>query len=469
MRYLQLLVIRVSAVFLLMLAATNYMLAQNNDSLFIAGLYKEALRDCTSYKILQHLVTEMPGRLCGSESSLKAVEYTAAKMKDMGADTVYTQQIMVRNWKRGPKEEAALFSGGKMVFPVELCSFGMSKSTPPMGIRLLMLEVESIEELQKFPDDSVRGRIVFYNRKMNPENYYTFRSYGDIAVFRSKGVEAAAKKGAAAILVRSSTYSVDSFPHTGVMRYAAGIDSIPALSVCTRDADRISFQLKSNPKARLYVKTGCRNYPDTVSYNVVGEIKGSEFPDQYIVIGGHLDCWDNSPGAHDDGGGCVQSIEIIRLFRAVGYKPRHTIRIVMFMDEEVAQRGAKKYAEEALRKNEKHIAAIESDRGVATPMGFSADMSDTCYEALQQMIEIMEPWGIWLVFKGGSGVDITPLKPQGVPLMAIVPDSQRYFEYHHSANDTFDKVNQREMQLGSASMAALVYMIDKYGWKFKNQ
>lgn len=466
MQYLRLLAIRINVTVMLLCAASGILFSQNTDSVFIAKLYQEALRDCTSFKILQQLVTDMPGRLCGSQSSLKAVDFTEAKMKELGADTVYRQQIMVRNWKRGPKEESALYIGGKMKMPVELCSFGMSKSTPMMGIRLPLIEVESVEQLQAIPDDSVRGKIIFYNRKMNPDNYYTFRSYGDISVFRSKGVEVAAKKGAAAIMARSSTYSIDSFPHTGVMRYAEGIDSIPALSVCTRDADRISFLLKSFHKARLYVKTQCRNYPDTVSYNVIAEIKGSEFPEKYIVVGGHLDCWDNSQGAHDDGGGCVQSMEVIRLFRATGYQPRHTIRVVMFMDEEVAQRGAKKYAEEALRKKEVHIAAIESDRGVATPMGFSADMPDSCYVALQKMTELMKPWGIWLVYQGGSGVDIAPLKPQGVPLMALVPDSQRYFEYHHCANDTWDKVNQREMQLGSASIAALIYLIDKYEWKY---
>jgi hypothetical protein len=250
------------------------------------------------------------------------------------------------------------------------------------------------------------------------------------------------------------------------MRYNDCRDSIPALSICTRDADVLSGLIETSPKGKLTVETFCKTYPDTISYNMIGEIKGSEFPEKIILVGGHIDCWDNSPGAHDDGAGCMQSMEVIRLFREMNYKPRHTIRIVMFMDEEVAQRGAKKYAEMAEKNKEIHIAAIESDRGGATPMGFSADMDDAKYANMVEMVNFLNPWGVWKSIRGGSGVDIAPLKPQGVALMAIVPDPHRYFEYHHSANDTFDKISQRELQLGSASLAAMIYLIDKYEWQF---
>ncbi len=468
MHYLQSFLIRLFNLTALLVSLTPALFSQNADSLFISSLYKEALKDSTSYKLLGQLVNDMPGRLCGSKASLDAVNWSAEKMKELGADTVYFQEIKVRNWKRGKKETATLMISGKNKPSFEICSFGMSKPTPEKGLKLHVIEVDGIESLLALPDDSVKGRIVFYNRKMNSENYSPFMSYGEIAAFRSTGVSEASKKGASAILARSSALTIDSFPHSGVMRYSEGIDSIPALSICTRDADRLSELHKSFPDDLLYIKTNCETFPDTTSYNVIGEIRGSEFPDEYIVVGGHIDCWDNSPGAHDDGGGCVQSMEIIRLFKKMNYTPLHTIRIVMFMDEEVAQRGGKKYAELSSLRNEKHVAAIESDRGVSTPFGFSADMPDSCFSSLTQMVNLLKPWGIWLCYKGGSGVDISPLKPQGVPLIAIVPDSQKYFEFHHCANDKIEKVNQRELQLGSAAIASLVYLIDKCGWRFKN-
>jgi len=467
MRFQQYFHIRIVIFLLVGLLFNESLSSQNADSLFISKIYKVALSDSSSYKMLKYLVTQMPGRLCGSAASISACRWTELKMQELGADTVYTQEIKVRNWKRGPKEVAEMKLSGNSKYSFEVCSFGMSKSTPDDGLKCSVIEVDGIESLNALPDDSVKDRIVFYNKKMNPENYTSFMSYGEIAVFRSKGVTDAAKKGAKAIIARSSSFSIDSFPHTGVMRYSEGIDSIPALSICTRDAERLSALHKKFPEKKLFLKTSCITYPDTVSYNVIGEIKGSEFPDQYIVVGGHIDCWDNSEGAHDDGAGCIQSIELIRLFRELNYKPRHTIRIVMFMDEEVAQRGGKKYAELSAARNEVHIAAIESDRGAATPFGFSGDMPDSCFSSLSAMVKLLNPWGIWLSYKGGSGVDISPLKPQGVPLMAIVPDSQKYFDYHHCANDRIEKISQREMQLGSASIAALVYLIDKYKWTLK--
>jgi hypothetical protein len=235
------------------------------------------------------------------------------------------------------------------------------------------------------------------------------------------------------------------------------------MCVSTNDADLLATWLKEDPSLKLNMIMNCRNLPETMSANVVGEIRGSEHPEEVIVFGGHLDCWDNSEGAHDDGAGVVQSIEILRLYNELGIKPKHTIRAVAFMDEEIAQRGGKAYAEFARQQGEKQIAAIEADRGSDTPWGFSMDASDEAMARVRSWMPLFKPYNIWFFEKGGSGVDIRELKSQGASLFGLVTDPQRYFDYHHCANDTYDKINPRELQLGAAAMATLVYLIDVKG------
>ncbi|MCK5538244.1 MAG: M20/M25/M40 family metallo-hydrolase, partial [Bacteroidales bacterium] len=224
-----------------------------------------------------------------------------------------------------------------------------------------------------------------------------------------------------------------------------------------------SLQLKQDVELNVYFRTTCHQRPDVKSYNVIAEIKGTEKPDEIILVGGHLDSWDNGEGAHDDGTGVVQSIEVLRLFKALGIKPKHTIRAVLFMDEEVMQRGGKAYAREVKEKQEKHIFAIESDGGGALPLGFSIDANKEITQKIKAWQELFLPWGIYNFRNGGSGVDIGPLKEQGIALAGLIVNSQKYFDFHHAPNDVFENVNQREMQLGAAGMAALIYLIDKYG------
>jgi hypothetical protein len=264
-----------------------------------------------------------------------------------------------------------------------------------------------------------------------------------------------------AMIDRSSTTSNDNFPHTGIQHYADTVNKIPALSVSTNDADNLSRWLKTDPDLNVFLKTSCRELPEITSHNIIGEIRGTEHPEEIIAFGGHLDCWDICQGANDDGAGVVQTIDILRIFKSINLNPKHTIRVIVYMDEEMEQRGAKAYAEAA--KGRKHIAAIEADRGGFTPWGFSIDASDEQVKKVQSWKNLLLPYGLFYFEKGGSGVDIHDLKSQGVPLLGLVPDSQRYFDYHHSGNDSFDKINIRELQLGTASMAALVYLIDTYG------
>jgi hypothetical protein len=246
------------------------------------------------------------------------------------------------------------------------------------------------------------------------------------------------------------------------MSYGTGIGMIPAAAISTNAAELLSKTLKENPGTKFFFKQNCETLPDVPSHNVVGEIKGSEKPDEIIVVGGHLDSWDLAQGAHDDGTGIVQSLEVLRIFRSLGIRPKHTLRVVFFMNEENGVKGGQKYAELAKQNNEKHLLAMESDEGGFTPRGFGIQGSNEKQLAhIQKFQKILTPYGLTDIDRGSGGVDIGPLAPQGVVLVGFKPDTQRYFEYHHTPIDTFDKVNQRELEMGAASMAALIYLLDK--------
>ena len=279
-----------------------------------------------------------------------------------------------------------------------------------------------------------------------------------------RGASRAAKYGAVGVIVRSMSHSVDNNPHTGATRYDTTYAKIPALAVGLRDADWLSDQIQKNKIISLTIKTNAHFLPDTIGHNVIGELTGSEFPDEIITIGGHLDSWDPAEGAHDDGAGVVHTIEILRAFKALGYKPKHTIRFVLFMNEENGLRGGAKYAEEAKAKNEKHIFALESDAGGFTPRGFSFGGTPEQLKKLQSWVPLLYPYGVYEITNGGGGADIGPLnRTFKTPVAELGPDSQRYFDYHHARNDVFENVNKRELELGAVNMAALIYLIDKYG------
>lgn len=250
------------------------------------------------------------------------------------------------------------------------------------------------------------------------------------------------------------------------MGYEEGFPKLPACAISTMGADRLSAALKENPEAEVEIVMNCETLPDKLSHNVIAEIKGTEFPDEIIVVGGHLDAWDNGQGAHDDGAGCVQSMEVLRIFRDLGIKPKRTIRVVLFMNEENGAKGAKKYAAEAKAKNEKHIAAIESDLGGFTPAGFFSHCADSSkLNTLNPFKHLFEPYAIFQWDLRGGGVDIDHLKDTGTLLIGLQPDSQRYFDYHHTEIDTFDKIHKRELHLGAAAVAGLAYLLSEYGVK----
>ncbi|MBK0402284.1 M20/M25/M40 family metallo-hydrolase [Adhaeribacter sp. BT258] len=436
-----------------------------SDSLLIRKIYHEALSNRTGYEQLRYLSNEIGGRLSGSPEAEKAVNYTKAEMDKMGLDRVYLQEVMVPHWVRGEKEVGKMVGKKGKKVEVPVCALGGSIGTGKKGITAEIIEVKSLEEVAKLGKDKVSGKIIFFNRPMEPSHVNAFHAYGGAVDQRGRGAFEAAKYGAVAVIVRSMNLALDDFPHTGAMRYEDGITKIPAASISTNGAELLSHRLKDEPGLQFYLKQNPQTLPDARSYNVIGEIKGSENPDEIIVVGGHLDSWDLGDGSHDDGAGCVQAIEVLRIMKALNIKPKRTIRAVMFMNEENGVRGGLKYAEEAKNKNENHVAAIESDAGGFTPRGFGISGLPKHVKAIQQWKLLLEPYGLHDIGPGYGGVDINPLgkNSKETALIGLEPDSQRYFEVHHAASDTFDKINQRELALGAASMAALTYLLSEYG------
>jgi hypothetical protein len=428
-------------------------------------LYITALTDGKAYDWLDYLSNEIGGRLSGSFEAESAVKYTEAELNELGLDKVWLQPVMVPKWTRGFKEYAYIESpiGDKTI--TDICALGGSVATPSLGIKAEVVEVKGLDELAALGKEKIEGKIVFYNRPMQPDLIQTFEAYGGCVDQRYAGAAEAGKYGALGVIVRSMNLRMDDYPHTGAMSYGDTPVSqrIPAAAISTNGAEYLSSLLKLQPNLLFYFKQNCKTFDDVQSYNVIGEITGSTKPNEYMVVGGHLDSWDLADGAHDDGAGCVQSMEVLRLFKKVGYKPNHTIRVVLFMNEENGLRGGKKYAEEAKRKGETHRFALESDAGGFTPRGFSFDANEANFNKVQTWEPLFKPYLIHYFEKGHGGADIGPLKGNIDVLAGLRPDSQRYFVYHHAANDTFDAVNKRELELGAATMASLVYLFDKYG------
>lgn len=431
----------------------------SKDSVTIKQLFNTALTNGQCYQWLNVLSNDIGGRLSGSPEAQQAVEWGEKLMKELNFDKVWLQPVMVPHWIRGKKEEA-YFTVGNTKFNVPICALGGSIATSENGVTGEVIEVQSIEEAENL-GEKLRGKIVFFNRPFDDTHIETFRAYGGCVDQRGSGAKATGKFGVLGVIVRSMTHNIDDYPHTGAMGYGDIPESekVPTAAISTKAANSLSEKLKENPNLKFYFKQNCKTLPDAPSFNVIGELTGSEFSEKYITVGGHLDSWDLGDGAHDDGAGIVQSIEVLRLFKLNGIKPKHTIRVVLFMNEENGLRGGRKYAEEAKSNNEIHIAALESDSGGFTPRGFTFDSSIN-HDLFMSWKALMAPYGLHEIKKGGSGADIGPLKSETIALFGYRPDSQRYFDYHHASTDTFDKVNKRELELGAASMASLIYLLD---------
>lgn len=434
----------------------------DSDSVAVNKIFCEVLSNGEAYKNLEGLCLTAPKRLSGSDGAQKAVDYCFKTMKEMGLDSVWLQECMVPHWERGKAETGVMYVNDTPVH-ANICALGGSVATPQGGIKAEVIEVENFDELDKLGKRKVEGKIIFFNHPFDETKISTFEAYGEAVGYRWQGPHVAETYGAVGVIVRSMTNSIDTFPHTGVMRSDSLKSNIPSAAISTADAEAMSKHISEGKKVEFQMTMNCQWFPDAKSYNVIGEIRGSEKPEEVIAFGGHLDAWDLGDGAHDDGAGCMQAIEVLRAFKGAGIKPKHTIRAVMWMNEENGGRGGEAYAKYATEKNIKHVAAIESDAGGFTPRGFGLTMTESQRAKIQSWQPLFVKYGVYDFSSGGGGADIDDLKTTGTPLLGLEPDSQRYFDYHHTEIDTFDKVNRRELHMGAGAMAALVYLIDKYG------
>ena len=450
----------VSMVFIFTSTIATY--GQNTEKTIISAIYQNALTSYDSYNNLKELCSKAPGRLVGSKASEKAIQILKAQVGKLNPDTVFLQNYITPSWRCKSKSQAIVYYGSRKE-SLNVVNLGLSVSTPVKGLTGEILEVKTLNALDSLGSNAVKDKIVFFNREMDNSKTTTFEAYGGAIDQRANGSSKAAQYGAAGVLVRSLSTEHYDFPHTGVSRYKEGVKKIPNISISTNDADKLSRINKDNSGVKVWIKSDTETIDSAKTANLIAEIKGSQHPEKVIVIGAHMDSWFNSPGAHDDGAGCEQMIDVFRIFRELKIKPVNTIRLVLFMDEEMYQSGSKVYADFVGKEKKEHIVSIESDAGGLLPLGFGIDAADSVINVVQKLTIPLIDYGIYKTGKGYGGVDIAPLKQYSIPLIGLTTNSQRYFEYHHSANDTVENVSRREMQLGSAAIASLVYLIDKNG------
>jgi len=430
------------------------------DSIQFKKISDEILLHGEAYDNLRELTKDIGHRLSGSENYEKAVVWAEQKLREAGADKVWLQEVMVPVWERGKESLKIKFSDGETK-ELRMTSLGNSEGTDGKDISGEILMVSSIDEFEKLPDSRVKDKIVFFNYPFKQEFVETFHSYGDAGKYRFSTASLVAKKGGKFVIVRSLSSGIDDVPHTGVMVYDENYTKIPAVAIGNTTAEQLAQFIREG-KITATLNSNCGMKAEKLTHSVIGEITGKK-DQKVILVGGHLDSWDVGEGAHDDGAGIVQGIEILRALKKLGIQNNHTIRVVCFANEENGSRGGKQYAETAKDKNEIHLLAIESDAGGFTPRGLSLEMDEPKRKEIQSWSGLFLPYGIYDFSKQYGGVDIDPLKEKSnVPLAGLIPDSQRYFDIHHTDEDTFEKVNRRELHLGAIAMAHLIYMTDKY-------
>ena len=431
----------------------------------ISKIYDYALNNSKSYEWLDFLCNQIGGRLAGTLNAERAVKWGKNELNKLGLDRVYLQKVMVPKWVRGSFEYASIITAPGMSINVPVCALGGSIPTPSYGLRAQVVEVKSFDELESLGKEKIKGKFVFFNKAMPKNLVDTFSAYKNVVDIRYQGARKAAKLGAVGVIIRSINLRLDDYPHTGNMSYGDIPNNlrVPAAAISTNGAQLLSSMLSLNDDLYFYLKQDCKNFPEVPSHNIIGEIKGSKFPKDIIVIGGHLNSWDLGDGAHDDGAGIVQSMEVLNIFRQLNYSPKRTIRVVMFMGEKNGLRGGKKYAEIAKQNNEKHLFALESDVGGFSPRGFSFEADNDQFKNINNWQNYFKPYqtGSFSLIKKES--TISPLRGNNTVLSYLRTDSQRYFDYHNAATDVFEAVNKRELELGAASIASLIYLVDQYG------
>lgn len=449
-------------VLLVVMGIISTSFGQQQDSIFIRKIYDEALSRGKAYEDLRSLCKDVGARLSGSSQAEMAVEWGKNRLESYGFDKVYLQEIKVPHWERGTKESAWIKSN-KQLIPIKILALGGSVSTQGT-LKAELIVFNSLDALRKANKTHVKGKIVFINQPMDEKMINTFKAYGACYAIRGEGAVEAAKLGAIGVVIRSLGLPNDDHPHTGSMHYEENIPKIPAAAVATEHANLIQRMADQKLPLQFVFEMDCRNFPDAISYNVIAEITGKEKPNEIITFGGHLDSWDAGEGAHDDGAGIVHCMEALRILKVLNYKPKHTLRVVFFMNEENGNRGGMSYATWTKARGETQIAALESDRGGFVPRGFACDGSDEQVRFLQSLEKHFKPYELHVFEKGYGGVDIGPLKSEfpSIPLFGFVPDSQRYFDFHHAESDVFEAVNKRELELGCAAISSMIYLLDLY-------
>ncbi|MGI9583435.1 M28 family peptidase [Chryseobacterium sp. RRHN12] len=428
------------------------------DSIQFKRISTEILNNGKGYNELRELTKTIGNRLSGSEAYEKSVQWAAQKLRDAGADKVWLQEVMIPVWVRG-KESLDIQTAKGEWKSIKMLSLGNSEGTGGKDVSGEIIMVKSLEEYDQLPAEKVKGKIVFFNYPFNQGNVQTFISYRDASAYRRTTASLTAKKGGKFAIVRSLSSAFDDVPHTGNMRYDKNIPKVPAVTIGNSSADELEALLKKH-RVTAKLNSDCGMKGEKLSHSVIGEITGKK-DQSVIVVGGHLDSWDVGEGAHDDGAGIVQSIEVLRTFKKLGIQNNHTIRAVCFANEENGTKGGKQYGKTAKENNEKHLFAIESDAGGFSPRGISLEMNDPQRNQIKGWVNLFLPYGVYNFEGKYSGSDIAPLHEMGVPTAELVPDPQRYFDIHHTEEDTFEKVNRRELLLGAAVMTQLIYMIDK--------
>jgi hypothetical protein len=429
----------------------------------IQKIYHESLNNSPAYENLRFLCKRIGNRITGSPQAAAAVEFTRQLMQDYGFDTVYLQPVKVPRWDRGTPPVVKIITGQESV-TIPALALSFTEGTSPVGVEAEVLELKSLDELKKKGEKEVKGKIIFFNRPFNQDHIDPVNAYSEASDQRSSGPAEAAKYGAVGVLVRSLSGATDHLPHTGYTFNDPKRKNIPAVAISTIAADHLSAAIKRGKKLNAYINYQGKVMDSVTSYNVVGELKGRVYPNQIIAVGGHLDSWDVGEGAHDDGGGCLQAIEVGRMFKKLGIQQQRTIRVVMWMDEEINGLGSNVYTNLSNEKSEKHLVALESDLGVFAPLGFTFQTKNTAHlKKMSEWKKYLEPYNILYFKEGFAGVDIEPLEGQGALLIGFKPEGQRYFDIHHTEEDIFEKVNKRELELGAAAMTSLIFLIDRDG------
>lgn len=434
--------------------------AQQNDSAVFSRISSHILTKGKCYEDLRILCKKVGNRISGSKQAEWAVEWGEKTMREAGCDKVWLQPVEVPVWKRGEEHLALKFSKDQDYIDVPMSSLGNSEGTGDKVLKAPILMLGSFEEFENLNAQDVEGKIIFFNYRFRQDFPNTFPGYGDAVKYRWQSPIIAGKKKPAAIIIRSISTGEDDFPHTGSTRYEENGPKFPVVAIGNKTADRLE---KACTKGHTYamLRSNCGMKGTAMSYNVIGEISGSTKPNDYIVVGGHLDSWDVGEGAHDDGAGCVQSIEVLRSFKQLGIRPKHTIRAILFMNEENGLKGGVAYADSAQARKERHIFALESDAGGFAPRGIETTMDKKQRDRFKKYAHLFLPYGVYNFDENGGGADVSPLKKQGVVIGELLPDSQRYFDLHHTDADVFEAVNHRELKLGAAAMAMMIYIVDQ--------